>query len=110
LFVHHRIVSAVKRAEFVSDRISYSSERSQYIIIVLNVQVPTEDESNDSKDIFYEELEQVFSPFPRYSMKILLRQFNAKLGREDIFKVTIGNERIHQDSNVNGVRLVNFAT
>jgi len=38
LFVHYRIVSAVKRAEFVSDRISYSSERSQYVIIVLNVQ------------------------------------------------------------------------
>ena len=28
LFVHHRIVSAVKRVEFVSDRVSYSSERA----------------------------------------------------------------------------------
>jgi hypothetical protein len=27
-FVHHRIVSAVKRVEFVSGRVSYSSERS----------------------------------------------------------------------------------
>jgi hypothetical protein len=27
-FVHHRIVSAVNRVEFVSDRVSYSSERS----------------------------------------------------------------------------------
>ena len=27
-FVHHRIVTAVKRVEFVSDRMSYSSERS----------------------------------------------------------------------------------
>ena len=26
-FVHHRIVSAVKRVEFVSDRVSYSSVR-----------------------------------------------------------------------------------
>jgi len=32
------------------------------------------------------------------------------LGREDIFKPTIGNESIHQDSNDNGVRTVNFAT
>jgi hypothetical protein len=110
LFVHHRIVSAVKRVEFVSDRISYSSERSQYIIIVSNVQAPTEDKSNDSNDSFYEELEQAFNPFPRYSMKILLGHFNAKFGREDIFKVTTGNERLHQDSNVNGVRLVNIAT
>jgi hypothetical protein len=43
-------------------------------------------------------------------MKILLGHFNAKFGREDIFKVTTGNERLHLDSNVNGVRLVNIAT
>jgi hypothetical protein len=43
-------------------------------------------------------------------MKMLLGYFNAKLGREDIFKPTIGNESLHEDSNVNGVRVVNFAT
>jgi len=42
-------------------------------------------------------------------MKILL-DFNAKLGREDIFQPTIGNESLHQDSNDNGVRTVNFGT
>ena len=43
-------------------------------------------------------------------MKILLGDFNAKLGKEDIFKPIIGQESLHQDSNENGVRLVNFAT
>ena len=43
-------------------------------------------------------------------MKILLGDFNAKVGRESIFKPTIGQESLHQDSNDNGVRLVNFAT
>jgi len=43
-------------------------------------------------------------------MKILLGDFNAKVGRERIFKPTIGQESLHQDSNDNGVRLVNFAT
>jgi len=32
------------------------------------------------------------------------------VGTENIFKPTIGNERLHQDSNDNGVRIVNFAT
>jgi hypothetical protein len=41
-------------------------------------------------------------------MKILLRDFNAKLGSEDIFKPPVGNESLHQDGNVNGVRIVNF--
>ena len=43
-------------------------------------------------------------------MKMLLEDFNAKVGRENIFKPTIGQERLHQDSNNNGVRLINFST
>jgi endonuclease/exonuclease/phosphatase family metal-dependent hydrolase len=66
--------------------------------------------NDDSKDSFYEELEQVFDHFPKYHMKILLGDFNAKLGREDVFKPTIGKESLHEDSNDNWVRVVNFAT
>jgi hypothetical protein len=36
------------------------------------------------KDSFYEEVEHVFDKFPKYLMKILLGDFNAKVGREDI--------------------------
>jgi hypothetical protein len=43
-------------------------------------------------------------------MKILLEDFNTKVGREDIFKPMIGNESLHEISNDNGVRVVNFAT
>ena len=43
-------------------------------------------------------------------MKILLRDFNAKVGGQNIFKMTIGNDSLHQDSKDNGVRIVNFAT
>jgi endonuclease/exonuclease/phosphatase family metal-dependent hydrolase len=62
------------------------------------------------KDSFYEELERVFDKFPKYHMKILLGDFNAKVGKEDIFNPTIGIESLHEISNDNGVRLVNFAT
>jgi hypothetical protein len=43
-------------------------------------------------------------------MKILLGDFNVKLGREDIFKPKIGSDSLHQDNNDNGVRIVSFAT
>ena len=69
-----------------------------------------EERSDDSEDKFCEELEQVFYHFPKYHMKILLRDFNAKLGREDILKPTIGNVRLRQDNNDNDVRIVNLAT
>jgi len=68
-------------------------------IIVVNVHAPSEEKSDESKD-----------RFPKCHMKILLGDFNAKVGRENIFKPTIGNESLHQDKNDNGVRLVNFAT
>jgi hypothetical protein len=74
------------------------------------VHAPYEDTSDDIKDSFYEELGRVFDQFPRYDMKIPLGDFNAKVGREDIFKPTIGNESSHEISNDNGVRVVNFAT
>jgi hypothetical protein len=38
-------------------------------------------------------------------MRILLGDFNAKVGREDIFNPTIGNESLHEISNDNGVRV-----
>jgi hypothetical protein len=69
-----------------------------------------EDKSDDVKDNFYEELGRVFDQFPRYDMKILLGDFNAKVGRDDIFKPTIENESSYKISNDNGVRVVNFAT
>jgi hypothetical protein len=43
-------------------------------------------------------------------MNILLGYFNAKVGRKQIFKPTIGNVSLHEISNDNGVTLENLAT
>jgi hypothetical protein len=43
-------------------------------------------------------------------MKILLGDLIAKVVREDIFKPIIDNESLHEVSNDNGVRVVNFVT
>jgi exonuclease III len=86
-FVHERIISAVKRVEFVSDRMPYIILRGRWChTVVLNIHAPTEDKIDDVKDSFYEELQRVFDKFPKYHMKILLGDFNAKVGREDILK------------------------
>jgi hypothetical protein len=93
-FVHHGIVSAVKR-EFISD-------------IVLDLHAANEEKSGDSKECFYEEAEQVFDHFRTYHMVILLGDFKAKVEKDNIFKLTVGHESVQQDSNDNGVRIVNF--
>ena len=77
--------------------------------MALNVLAPTLVKSDDSKDTVDEELEQVLHHSPKYHIKILLGDINAKL-REDIFKLTAGNGSFHEVSNGNGVRVVNFAT
>jgi len=79
-------------------------------IIVVNVHAPSEEKSDESQDSFYGELEQMFNHFPKHHMKMLLGDFNTKVGRENIFKPTVGQESLHQHSNDNGVRIVNFAT
>ena len=74
-FVHRRIVSAVKRVEFVSERLSYIVLRGRWHnIIVVNVHAPSGEKSDESKDSFYEELEQVFDHLPKYHMKMTLMQ------------------------------------
>jgi hypothetical protein len=58
--VHKRIISAVKRVEFVSDRMSYMMLRGRWChIIVLNFLAPTEDKTDDAKDSLYGKLERV---------------------------------------------------
>jgi hypothetical protein len=71
------------------------------------VHVPSEEKSDYSKDSFYEELGQVFFTI---RMKTLYGNFNAKVGRRNIFKPKIGSGSPHQDNNDDGVRIVKFAT
>jgi len=59
-FVHHRIVSAVKKVDFVSNRCHIVLGGRWCNVIVLNVFGPSEEKSDDSKDSFYKELEQFF--------------------------------------------------
>jgi hypothetical protein len=87
---------------------SYITLRDHWCDIILNVHAPTEDKI-DMKDRFCKEVEHVFNKFPKYHMKILLGDLNAKVGREDFFKPTMGNESLHKIRN-NGVIVVNFST
>jgi hypothetical protein len=100
----------VRRVEFISDRMLYTILKGCWGNIVLNVHSTCEDKGDDVKHSFYKDLTHVLDQFPKYDAKILLGEFNAKVGRENIFKTTIGNESLHEISNENGVRVVNFAT
>jgi hypothetical protein len=110
-FTHKAIISAVNTVEFISDMMSYIILKGHWCdIIVLNVHAPTEDESDHMNNSFYKEPVYVFDQYMKHHMKILLGNFNAKAGRDNVFKPTIRNESLHEISHVNRVRVVNFAT
>ena len=110
-FVHRRIMSAVKKVEYISDLVSCVLMLCRWCdIIVLNVHAPSEDKDDYIKDSLYEEIERLFDQLPMYHKTILLGDFIVKLGRENNFQPTIGTESVHPESNYNCIRLVNFAT
>ena len=66
--------------------------RCWFNVLVLNFHAPSKEKCDDSKDSFYEGLEEVSDHFPQYHMKILLVDFNTKFGSD---KPTMGNESLH---------------
>jgi hypothetical protein len=73
IFVRNRIILAVKRVKFVTNRRSYITLKGLWCDIVLRVHASNEDKDDDDddddddvKDSFCEELEQIFDQFPMY--------------------------------------------
>jgi hypothetical protein len=95
-----RIISAVKRIQFVCDSMPSIILRGPWCdIINLNIHFPTGTKIDYVKDSFYEELEHVFDKFPKNHIQILIGDFNVEASRENIFKLTIGNKSLHETSN-----------
>jgi hypothetical protein len=78
-------------------------------IALLNCYAPTEDKNNDVKSDFYESLENAYDSLPGNTIKIIVGDLNAQIGRESSYRPTIGQESLHLTSNDNGVRAINFA-
>jgi hypothetical protein len=73
--------------------------------LAIRIQITVTTETADNiKDSFYGELGRIFDQSPRYDTKILLGDLSAKVGTEDIFKLTIRNLSSYKISNDNGVK------
>jgi len=104
-------LNLVKKFEPINDRLCYLTITGKiFDIVLINCYAPTETADEDLKDAFYETLERIFNSIPTNSIKIVLGDMNAQVGREKNFKKTAGKESFHLHSNNNGLRLVSFAT
>ncbi|KAK9709895.1 Endonuclease-reverse transcriptase [Popillia japonica] len=96
--------------EPVSERICRVRLRGKYRkISLLNVHAPTEDKDPIVKSEFYEELEKVLEKVPKFDIKLVLGDLNAKIGREDEHRKITGGNSKHMLSSENGKMLIQFA-
>ncbi|XP_038118371.1 uncharacterized protein LOC119769557 [Culex quinquefasciatus] len=76
---------------------------------IINVHCPHEEKTDDEKEAFYATLEEVYDGCPRQDVKIIIGDMNARFGREEMFRPTIGPESLHAVTNDNGQRCIDFA-
>jgi len=74
-FVRRRIISAVKRVEFVSDRLSYIVLRGRWHnTIVVYVHAPSEEKSDESKNSFFRGIRAGVRSLPEISYENVTRR------------------------------------
>jgi exonuclease III len=78
-------------------------------ISIICAHAPTEDKSEDEKDDFYDALERIYGRCPRNDIKTVIGDLNVKIGKEDQLLPCIGEHSLHEITNMNGHRLINFA-
>ena len=68
-----------------------------------------EDKDDTTNDASYDKLEALYNRCPRSYIKILVDDFNAKVGREGIFGPTVEKHSLHEKTRDNGFRLISSA-
>jgi hypothetical protein len=75
----------------------------------INIHATTNDSEEEAKNQFYEQLERAYAACPSHDVKLVMRDANAKVGRETVHQPTIGKHSLHESTNKNSLRLVDFA-
>ncbi|XP_050337803.1 craniofacial development protein 2-like [Bactrocera neohumeralis] len=78
-------------------------------ISLICAHAPTEEKDDVTKDAFYECLERTYEGCPRHDVKIVLGDFNERVGKEGVFGTTVGKFGLHDETSPNGLRLIDFA-
>ena len=96
----------------VSERILTARLHSKHInISVTVVYAPTMSAIDSVKEDFYKELAVTQANLPAHDIKLVLGDFNARVGRDtETWPGVIGAHSYHQSDNDNGVRMLDFCT
>jgi len=76
---------------------------------LINVHAPTNKKTEEVKEEFYNLLKQNIIQIANSDIEIILGDFNAKVDKEDIYKPSIGSESLHNETNNNRIKMIQFA-
>ncbi|XP_072375939.1 uncharacterized protein, partial [Diabrotica undecimpunctata] len=69
----------------------------------------TEEAAEEEKEEFYDSLTRLYTEAPKHDIKIILGDLNAKIGKEEHIRPVAGNQSLHDITNDNDSRLIEFA-
>jgi exonuclease III len=78
-------------------------------ITLINVYVPTEDHTEETKEQFYDNLQYLVDKTLKNDTIIILGDVNAQLGKERMYNEVTGQHTLHKETNANGELLCEFA-
>lgn len=85
----------------MNNRICYIELESRWFnVVLMNGYAPTEEKEEETNDIFYKDLDNVYDLIPNNKMKIFLGDLNAKLEQKIIYRPIIRKECLFRVSNV----------
>lgn len=94
------IMHSLLKYEAVNQRICALRLRGKFFnISIISVHAPIEDADEETKDSFYDTLGRTYEAMPSHDVKIILGDFNAKVGKEEFFRPTIGAHSKHEETN-----------
>ena len=79
-------------------------------ITVIQSHAPTNDNEEESKDAFYNQLQDELESTPRHEMKIMMGDLNAKVRSDNTNHVRAKGKEGCDSMNNNGERLLEFCT
>jgi hypothetical protein len=84
--VNRKYKQAIMNFEMVDERMcSLRMRRKFNNFTTISTHAPTEEKDQLIKDTFYGKLNQIYQRIPAHDTKTIVGDFNARIGREEIF-------------------------
>jgi exonuclease III len=109
--IHKKYKHAIMNYEMCNVRLCTLRIKGTFFYTsLISVHAPIEEKEEEKMDEFYDKLSEIYNNLPGHDVKMILGDFNAKIGREGLYQSITGKESLHKVCNDNGWRLVDFAT